>query len=213
MTPEQVSNYEKLIMVNAWQELQKELAKTSDYKFTAAQDSVGIKTVINPIMALAVLNNFDSVIESLSQDAIVINPKFKHKSQIYSNKYSFSKQSIQNSSFEGDFSDAAYTRILANTLKRIFETIPNGHGGYCTVYDLNAISRHIQTTVGLKEETDDLNYDYLFSNTSTPNERFQALLNILTKYCVLTCEDLLLVMRPYQIVATERINIKKEGEE
>ena len=94
-------------------------------------------------MALAVLNNFDSVIESLSQDAIVINPKFKHKSQIYSNKYSFSKQSIQNSSFEGDFSDAAYTRILANTLKRIFETIPNGHGGYCTVYDLNAISRHI----------------------------------------------------------------------
>ena len=179
MTPEQVSNYEKLIMINAWQELQKELAKTSDYKFTAAQDSVGIKTVINPIMALAVLNNFDSVIESLSQDAIVINPKFKHKSQIYSNKYSFSKQSIQNSSFEGDFSDAAYTRILANTLKRIFETIPNGHGGYCTVYDLNAISRHIQTTVGLKEETD-LNYDYLFSNTSTPNEKFQALLNILT---------------------------------
>ena len=32
-----------------------------------------------------------------------------------------------------------------------------------------------------------------------------TLLNILTKYCVLTSEDLLLVMRPYQIVATERI--------
>ncbi|MEG0358675.1 MAG: type I restriction endonuclease subunit R [Anaerorhabdus sp.] len=32
-----------------------------------------------------------------------------------------------------------------------------------------------------------------------------ALLNILTKYCVFTSEDLLLVMRPYQIVATERI--------
>ena len=31
------------------------------------------------------------------------------------------------------------------------------------------------------------------------------MLNVLTKYCVLTCEDLLLVMRPYQIVATEKI--------
>lgn len=32
-----------------------------------------------------------------------------------------------------------------------------------------------------------------------------TILNIITKYCVLTSEDLLLVMRPYQIVATERI--------
>lgn len=32
-----------------------------------------------------------------------------------------------------------------------------------------------------------------------------SILNILTKYCVFTSEKLLLVMRPYQIVATERI--------
>lgn len=46
-----------------------------------------------------------------------------------------------------------------------------------------------------------------------------ALLNILTRYCVFTSEDLLLVMRPYQIAATERIlsrieiatNYKKYG--
>lgn len=46
-----------------------------------------------------------------------------------------------------------------------------------------------------------------------------TLLNILTRYCVLTSENLLLVMRPYQIVATERIlnrielanNYKKMG--
>ena len=46
-----------------------------------------------------------------------------------------------------------------------------------------------------------------------------TLLNIITKYCVLTSENLLLVMRPYQIVATERIlnrieistNYKKTG--
>lgn len=46
-----------------------------------------------------------------------------------------------------------------------------------------------------------------------------TLLNILTKYCVFTSEKLLLVMRPYQIVATERIlnrieisnNYKKYG--
>lgn len=46
-----------------------------------------------------------------------------------------------------------------------------------------------------------------------------TLLNILTRYCVFTSEDLLLVMRPYQIVATERIlnrievstNYKKDG--
>ena len=46
-----------------------------------------------------------------------------------------------------------------------------------------------------------------------------TVLNILTKYCVFTSEDLLLVMRPYQIVACERIlnrievanNYKKYG--
>nr|WP_236863642.1 type I restriction endonuclease [Campylobacter sp. P157] len=46
-----------------------------------------------------------------------------------------------------------------------------------------------------------------------------TILNILTKYCVFTAEELLLVMRPYQIAATERIlnkiqistNYKKNG--
>lgn len=33
----------------------------------------------------------------------------------------------------------------------------------------------------------------------------RTILNILTRYCVFTSEDMLLVMRPYQIVATERI--------
>lgn len=46
-----------------------------------------------------------------------------------------------------------------------------------------------------------------------------SILNVITKYCVFTSENLLLVMRPYQIVATERIinrieianNYKKMG--
>lgn len=46
-----------------------------------------------------------------------------------------------------------------------------------------------------------------------------TLLNVLTKYCVFTAEDMLLIMRPYQIAATERIlsrieistNYKKTG--
>ncbi len=37
-----------------------------------------------------------------------------------------------------------------------------------------------------------------------------SLLNVLTKYCVLTADRLLLVMRPYQIVATERVIQKIE---
>ena len=37
-----------------------------------------------------------------------------------------------------------------------------------------------------------------------------TILNILTKYCVFTSEKLLLAMRPYQIVATERILNKIE---
>ncbi|HBR30303.1 MAG TPA: DEAD/DEAH box helicase [Firmicutes bacterium] len=35
-----------------------------------------------------------------------------------------------------------------------------------------------------------------------------TILNVLTKYCVFTSEELLLVMRPYQIVATERILLR-----
>lgn len=38
-----------------------------------------------------------------------------------------------------------------------------------------------------------------------------TLLNILTQYCVLTADKLLLVMRPYQIVATERIMQKVQA--
>ena len=46
-----------------------------------------------------------------------------------------------------------------------------------------------------------------------------TLLNILTKYCVFTSDEVLMVMRPYQIAATERIlqrieiayNYKKYG--
>ena len=46
-----------------------------------------------------------------------------------------------------------------------------------------------------------------------------TLLNILTKYCIFTSENMLMVMRPYQITATERIinrieianNYKKQG--
>ncbi len=37
-----------------------------------------------------------------------------------------------------------------------------------------------------------------------------ALLNILTRYCVFTSEQELLAMRPYQIVATEKILNKIE---
>ncbi|MEU2401030.1 type I restriction endonuclease subunit R [Streptomyces sp. NRRL S-1314] len=37
-----------------------------------------------------------------------------------------------------------------------------------------------------------------------------SLLNVLTKYCVLTADQMLLVMRPYQIVATERVIQKIE---
>ncbi|MER7908440.1 type I restriction endonuclease subunit R [Streptomyces sp. NPDC096068] len=37
-----------------------------------------------------------------------------------------------------------------------------------------------------------------------------SLLNVLTKYCVLTADRMLLVMRPYQIVATERVIQKIE---
>jgi len=37
-----------------------------------------------------------------------------------------------------------------------------------------------------------------------------TILNIITKYCVFTSEDMLLVMRPYQIVATEKILNKIE---
>jgi type I restriction enzyme R subunit len=32
-----------------------------------------------------------------------------------------------------------------------------------------------------------------------------TLLNVITRYCVFTADEMLLVMRPYQIVATERI--------
>jgi hypothetical protein len=55
---------------------------------------------------------------------------------------------MSKSSFEGDeFSDVSAERVLSNLLKRVFEIIPDGHGGtgFCTVHDLNAIAKHIFT--------------------------------------------------------------------
>jgi hypothetical protein len=50
-----------------------------------------MERVINPILSLAVLNNFDSVIEFFSKGDINVNPQFKNGIEIYDGKYTFSQ--------------------------------------------------------------------------------------------------------------------------
>lgn len=92
--------------------------------------------------------------------------------------------------------------------------------GTLTKYYSNTTRRqHISEVVGSKRSRKTSN-TYEFTSwwadaTNQPIRDLSAfaktffakhtLLNILTKYCVLTADRMLLVMRPYQIVATERI--------
>ena len=181
----------KTVMLRAWQYLQQDLTNYSDGKFDATTDSVGMERVINPILSLAVLNNFDSVIEFFSKGDINVNPQFKNGIEIYDGKYTFSQQGLQLTTWEDDFADAAVTKIIPNILKRVMEIIPNGHGDYCNIYDINSIIGHIYTLVSTEEALNpakqvDRNladlakpYRILFSDSTTDVEKHEALFTIL----------------------------------
>ena len=92
--------------------------------------------------------------------------------------------------------------------------------GTLTKYYSNTTRRqHVEETVGTKKGRKTSNsFEFTSWWTDATNRPIRdltdftktffakhALLNILTRYCVLTADRLLLVMRPYQIVATERI--------
>jgi hypothetical protein len=83
------------------------------------------------------------------------------------------------------------TKIIPNILKRVMEIIPNGHGDYCNIYDINSIIGHIYTLVSTEEALNpakkvDRNladlakpYRILFSDSTTDIEKHEALFTIL----------------------------------
>ena len=93
--------------------------------------------------------------------------------------------------------------------------------GTLTKYYSNTTRRqHVNETTGSKKQVRKTSNSFEFTSwwadaNNTPITDLTAftktffakhsLLSILTKYCVLTADRMLLVMRPYQIVATERI--------
>ncbi|MEI6405347.1 MAG: type I restriction endonuclease subunit R, partial [Actinomycetes bacterium] len=92
--------------------------------------------------------------------------------------------------------------------------------GTLTKYYSNSVrSQHLGENAGAKRSRKTSNsFDFTSwwaDSTNKPIEDLvgftktffakHSLLNVLTKYCVLTADRMLLVMRPYQIVATERI--------
>ncbi|MEU8319802.1 type I restriction endonuclease subunit R [Nonomuraea sp. NPDC048881] len=98
------------------------------------------------------------------------------------------------------------------------------NGTHTKYYSNTTRRQHISETAGTKKPKKTSN-SFEFTSwwadaTNNPIQDLTAfavtflarhtLLNILTKYCVLTADRMLLVMRPYQIVATERILQKIE---
>ena len=186
------------VMTKAWEYIQDDLNDKKTYadgKLDAATDSAGLRTVITPILSLAVLNDFDNVIEFFSKGEINVNPVFKNTIEIYSDKYTTNKQSVQITTWDGDFSDASVEHIVPNILKRVVETIPTGHGdgSFCSIYDINSIIKHIYTLActehGLNPalpansmlEVDEAEpYRILFSDDTTESQKREALYDILT---------------------------------
>ena len=94
------------------------------------------------------------------------------------------------------------------------------NGTFTKYYSNTTRNQHIKEAVEGSKRTKKTSHSYEFTSWwADANNRpitdlagfsktffaKHTLLNILTKYCVFTSERLLLVMRPYQIVATERI--------
>lgn len=108
------------------------------------------------------------------------------------------------------------------------------NGTHTKYYSNTTRSQHIKESAGSRSTGKKTSHSFEFTNywadgtnrviadladfTGTFFAR-HTLLNILTRYCVFTSEEMLLVMRPYQIAATERIlsrievstNYKKAG--
>src|SRR5690606_31581124 len=97
------------------------------------------------------------------------------------------------------------------------------NGTLTKYYSNTTRSQHVKEVNGAKRGKTSNSYEFTSWWADASNRPIQdltsftktffakhTLLNILTKYCVLTADRLLLVMRPYQIVATERIIQKIE---
>ena len=186
------------VMTKAWEYIQDDLNDKKTYadgKLDAATDSAGLRTVITPILSLAVLNDFDNVIEFFSKGEINVNPVFKNTIEIYADKYTTNKQSVQITTWDGDFSDASVEHIVPNILKRVVETIPTGHGdgSFCSIYDINSIIKHVYTLActehglnpalpanSMLEDDDAEPYRVLFSDDTTESQKRDALYEILT---------------------------------
>lgn len=92
------------------------------------------------------------------------------------------------------------------------------NGTYTKYYSNTTRDQHIKNASGSKTKKTSNSFEFTSWWADEQNKPItelmafaktffakHAILNILTKYCVLTSDRLLLVMRPYQIVATEKI--------
>ena len=119
--------------------------------------------------------------------------------------------------------------LLCKTIRRRFFIFPavygcKGHSDFIHIKDAKAQKAKKSKTSNSFEFTSfwaDANNRIIPDLVDFTKTFFckHTILNILTRYCVFTAENMLLVMRPYQIVATERIlnrieianNYKKYG--
>jgi type I restriction enzyme, R subunit len=94
-------------------------------------------------------------------------------------------------------SNGTYTKYYSNTVRELH--IKEASGG--------VKSKKTSNSYEFTSWWADANNEPIFDLMAFGKTFFakHALLNILTRYCVFTAEESLLVMRPYQIVATERI--------
>jgi type I restriction enzyme R subunit len=98
-------------------------------------------------------------------------------------------------------SNGTYTKYYSNTTR--FQHIKEAQGGANSAKRSKKTSNSFEFTNWWADASNKPIFDLMdFGRTFFAKH---SLLNVLTKYCVFTSDRLLLAMRPYQIVATERI--------
>lgn len=86
-------------------------------------------TFFNVLKAFTVLNNFDEIIENMSDQTIAIDPKSRGNYDIPTDKFNFKENAYFHASFEDDFSAVDGSKHNTNLLKQAFGWISISESG------------------------------------------------------------------------------------
>lgn len=121
MTKQDLDNYRQLLE-NSWNKIKDYLEDTKDIVSLEITDK-SLQSIINPITAFYMLQNFDTIVEIFLSDFVVINPDTKNQVVSHSDKYKRRKRERKKFSWAGDLESSDGENLSDNFLKEFVTSI------------------------------------------------------------------------------------------